>query len=94
MAVGDSAEHVFVEPEALDYPEVLARLTAMIGRQVEGVTARGVGSKATILPAVLGRHGVAVEGDVRRASGRDRALSLPIRATCPMLALGFANRCS
>src|SRR5215204_2892130 len=37
-----------MEPEALDYPETLARLTAIIGQRVE-VTIRGVGSKPSIL---------------------------------------------
>ena len=34
-----------MEPEALDHPGALARLTAMIGRRVE-VTVRGVGKQA------------------------------------------------
>jgi hypothetical protein len=37
-----------MEPRALDYPEALSQLSAMIGRRVE-VTVRGIGSKPPIL---------------------------------------------
>ena len=42
-----------MEPEALDYPEALARLTAMIGQQVE-VTVRGARSKPPIVADLEG----------------------------------------
>ncbi len=48
-----------MEPEALDYPEALARLTAMIGQQVE-VTVRGVRSKP---PIVVDLEGVLQQTD-------------------------------
>jgi hypothetical protein len=47
-APATSPEAPKVEQEALDYPEALARLTAMIGRRVE-ITVRGVASKPPIL---------------------------------------------
>jgi hypothetical protein len=48
-----------MEPQALDYPEALAKLLEMLGRRVE-VTVRGVGSKPPIL---LDTEGTLEEAD-------------------------------